>query len=581
MNRIFLSLLALICFTNTQAARITEAPQPLSPYEHRVGEQIPDLSFTDLEGKSGKLSDYQSLKATIIALNKIDCPISKKYSPTLIALQKQLAARGVEIVFVNVGKHSLEELKAGTEKLGITGRYIPDLDGLISRSLAAQSSGEVFLLDAARTLRYRGPVDDQYGLTYTLPAPRNHYLVDAIDEVLARHPVSQPAFAAPGCALGLEPASLQTPLTYHARISRIVQNKCQSCHRPGQATPFALMTYADVVDQADMIDYAIEEKLMPPWFADPKHGKFSNDLSLTESEKKDFLQWLRTGMPQGELKDAPAEIAWPEGWTIGTPDKIFEVPTSFEVPASGVVPYQYILLETGQTEDKWVQSIEFGVDHPEVVHHIVVLTNTEDQKEQEQEQEQNALNGVFAAMVPGHTKTVFPKGMAKKLLKGSKLLLQIHYSPSGVAVKERPRVAIQYGPQPLHELKGASAWTKDFVIPAKHPNYEVKGMYEVKTPITIRSLFPHMHLRGKAFRIEAVYPDGKREILLEVPKYSFNWQLTYDLLKPKYLPAGSRIESTGWFDNSAGNPANPNPNVDVAFGEQTTDEMMIGYFDYY
>lgn len=567
---LFVPLLAL------SSANRADGPHPLKPADYAVGRLVADLSFTDLDGKAGKLSDYRGYDALVIALNHLTCPIARKYAPTLNAIHKEYAARNVAFLIVNVDQHAtVQELRDGIRELGFTARYLPDLHNEISAALFAKSTTEVFVLDKARTLIYRGPFDDQFGIGYSLPAPRKHLLKDALNAHLGGKQIPCPAWSAPGCLMDLDVPSNEPPATYHNRISRIVQHHCQRCHRTGEIAPFPLMNYQDIQRVAPTIDYMVTKKLMPPWFANPAYGDWANDPTLAASDREVFLKWLKGDMPQGDPADAPLPIAWTPGWKIGEPDAVIELPAPIQIPETGVMPYQYVTVDNPFPEDKWVGALEIRPTAPTVVHHVLVFLKLPGQNEL-------GVDNYFAAMVPGNAATELPKGVGKKLPKDAKLIFQLHYTPVGVATQDRTKLGLKFLPTPpAHEMVATAVYTKKFLIPAGHPNYEVSAEHVFKERARLFSFMPHMHLRGKAFRYELIRPDGTSEVLLDVPQYNFNWQLSYERREPLDVEVGTRIKATGWFDNSDQNPSNPDPTVDVGFGEQTTDEMMIGYFTWH
>jgi mono/diheme cytochrome c family protein/peroxiredoxin len=572
----FIALAFLSLRVHAEPDLLKIGPQPLKPTEYRIGERIADTAFVDIQGIAGKLSDYRNAKALVVAMNLVDCPICGKFAPQLVELQKKYQPLGVEFLMVNGNaKMTLPALQEKIAALGLTARYLPDLDHAVGQALGAETSSEIFVLDAARTLVFRGPLSDQFGIGYAMAEPKTRYLSEALDAVLAGETVVNSALSAPGCALGISTTPKpETDVTYHNRISRLIQQNCQSCHRPGEAAPFALMNYADVEGHAPMIKFTVSKGLMPPWFA--VGGHWSNDRSLTDRDRETLLQWIANDMPEGDPADAPLPKKWPTDWTIGNPDAVYTVPQPFQIPSTGIVPYQYATVKTDFSEDRWVNSLEIRVTHPEVVHHVLVLirgTNgTHD----------GGQNGFFAARVPGQSALTYPEGVAKLLPKGAELVFQIHYTTNGIAVTDTPRLGIRFAPKPAQfKVDAASAYNATFAIPPGDPNYKVEATYTFARPTRLMGFMLHMHLRGKSFRYEVVLPDQSTQLLLDIPRYDFNWQLRYNLATPFDVPAGTILKATAWFDNSAGNPANPDPTATVKWGEQTMEEMMIGYFDAY
>lgn len=568
-----------------------EAPKPRPAAEAGVGRRAPDLAGTDLTGKAFQLSEFaKGKKAVVIAVTSGSCPISKKYVPTLAKLEAEYGTKGVAFAFVNpipTDKPTAPE--------GFAGPYLADKDGALARLLGAESTGDVFVLDAKRTVVYRGAVDDQYGLGYSQDAPKKQYLKAALDSVLAGTAVRTPATVAPGCALDLAPAAPldAANVTYHNRISRIFAAHCVECHRDGGVGPFALTSHADALAHKGMIRKVVEKGTMPPWFADKgekaPHPAFVNDRSLTADDKAALLAWLKAGTPIGDPADAPLPRTFPKEWAIGKPDVVFQIPKPIAIKATGTMPYQTAVIDTKLTEDKWIRGYEIQPTDRSVVHHVLVfvvsgeaaggeannpLARLRDEAEERQ--------GFFAAYVPGNDKQVFPDGFAKPLPKGAKLRFQIHYTPSGKATTDQVKIAFLYAKEPpRHELRVAGLANPRIKIPPEAANHPELASVTVPADVTVTSFMPHLHLRGKACRYEATLPDGKTITLLDIPRYDFNWQLRYELAAPVDLPKGTQLKFRAWFDNSDGNPANPDPKRTVRWGPQTTDEMHLGYVEFF
>lgn len=359
--------------------------------------------------------------------------------------------------------------------------------------------------------------------------------------------------------------------TFHKEIQPILQNRCQGCHRPGEAGPMPLLTYQQARPWAKAIRSAVLSGKMPPWQADPRYGKFTNDLSLTPAEKETLIAWVDSGAAEGNLADAPKPRSFVEGWRIPKPDVVFEMPSEFHVPAKGTIDYQYIPVATNFTEDKWVEAVEVRPGDRSVVHHaIVVVDSASGERGQE----------YLAGYAPGMAPQFWKPGQARLIKAGSYLIFQMHYQANGKPANDRTRIGLIFAKKPAtQQIVGMQAAAHWLSIPPNEPNYRIQAVETIHEPSYLVGMRAHMHLRGKSFRFRALYPDGESEILLDVPKYDFNWQPYYYLETPKFLPKGTRIEATAVFDNSANNPFNPNPNTTVFWGPQTWDEMMIGWFD--
>jgi hypothetical protein len=407
------------------------------------------------------------------------------------------------------------------------------------------------------------------------------------------------------CVLGsLALAGAAKEVTFHKDVEPILQNRCQGCHRPGEAGRMPLLTYQQARPWAKAIREVVASKRMPPWYADPHYGKFENDRSLTPAEVDTLLAWSDGGAKRGNPKDAPKPRQFSDGWAIPKPDVVFEMPQDFVVPAKGTIEYHYVILPTNFTEDKWVEAFEARPGNREVVHHIIAFVREPNsrwmrdakpgvpfvpergRRSREGANNENPENSgvpnaeLLAGYAPGLPEGILRPGQAKLVKAGSDIVLQMHYTANGKESTDRSRVGLVFAKQPPQErvLTLAAANSK-FAIPPGDANYRVDSEFTLHDEAKLVDLMPHMHLRGKDFEYRLVYPDGRKETILRVPNYDFNWQLFYYLSEQKTLPKGTKIECTAHFDNSAANKANPDPSKEVKWGDQSWEEMMIGWFD--
>ena len=399
-------------------------------------------------------------------------------------------------------------------------------------------------------------------------------------------------------------ATTQSPVTFYKDVLPVLQKNCQTCHRPGEAAPMSFLSYDTTRPWAKAIKTAVLTKKMPPWFADPHYGKFSNDRSLAQSDIDTLVSWADTGAEAGNIKDAPKPVEWVEGWRIGKPDVVISMPAAFHVPASGTIDYQYIVIPAGFTEDKYVQLAEARPGNPAVVHHIIAFIRepgnpwlkdakpgipfvpaerrrrAEENGDKKQQREGGGFGDFLAGYAPGTLPDILKPGQAKLVKAGSDIILQMHYTANGKAATDLSKIGLVFAKEkPTERVLTLAASNDGFAIPPGDSNYQVDSKITLQDESTLVDLLPHMHFRGKSFEYRITYPNGEKEVLLNVPHYDFNWQLTYDLAKPKVMPAGTVIECTAHFDNSPNNPYNPDPTKEVHFGEQTWEEMMIGFFD--
>ncbi len=385
-------------------------------------------------------------------------------------------------------------------------------------------------------------------------------------------------------------------VTFTRDVAPVLERNCQGCHRPGEAGPFPLLTYEQARPWAKAMKEAVLLKKMPPWFADPHYGKFSNDRSLAQKDVDTLVSWADTGTPLGDPKDLPPPVDFLNGWSIPKPDIVYELPHAFQIPASGTIEYQKVVVPSGFTEDKWVQFAEARPDNRAQVHHMILFIREPGShwlkdakpgvffvapKTTEPDADTSSLPSDFlVGYAPGQPAEILPPGQAKLIKAGSDLVLEIHYTTNGKASTDRSKFGLVFAKQPPKErVLTLSATNGTFKIPPGAPNYKVDASFELGTTVNLASLHPHMHGRGKDFEYRIVYPTGETETLLRVPRYNWHWQLWYNLAQPIVLPKGTRIECTAHFDNSANNPDNADPTKEVTWGDQSWDEMMVGFFD--
>lgn len=568
---------------------VGKGPRVLPASARAVGRLVPDLEFRDIDDKPHRLSEFKDQAAVVVAMTSTTCPISQKFLPTLAKLEQQYAASHVRFVFVNsIPSEKPAELRELALREKLAGPYVHDADEAFARVVGATSTTDVIVLDKARTVLYHGCVDDQYGLGYSLAAPRTQHLVEALDAILLGLPPVVAATTAPGCVMDTEPtASQSTSVTYHERVARIVRQACVECHSDGGVAPFALTSLDDLKAHKGMIRQVVEQGSMPPWFAAPS-GKagpsvWRNDRSLSAADKRDLLDWLNSDMPPGDPANGPLPYTAPEKWTLGAPDLVVRLPQPIAIQPTGQMPYQNVAVETGLTEDKWVSGWEVRPSNRAVVHHVLVFVIPPGSREKgDRDGDDDERRGFFAAYVPGATAARYPDGFAKFLPAGSKLRFQLHYTPNGSPTEDQTELALTFADEaPRHEVKVTGIVDPMLRIPAGAAHHEEGATLKVPADARLLGLMPHMHIRGKAFRYELVDPSGQSEVLLDVPRYDFNWQLSYLFAQPRDVAAGSTLKVTGWFDNSTGNAANPDPTKMVKWGPQTDDEMLIGYVEYY
>ncbi|HKS83685.1 MAG TPA: hypothetical protein VJR23_19440 [Candidatus Acidoferrales bacterium] len=419
-------------------------------------------------------------------------------------------------------------------------------------------------------------------------------------------------FACCGIAISLQPQAQKpsdlararfaasapnAPVTFYKDVLPILQQHCQSCHRAGEIAPFPLVTFEQARAKAQKISAAVSERKMPPWFADPCCGHFSNDPSLSPAEIATLVHWAKSGEIEGDAHDAPPSPHWVEGWNIPQPDNVVEMPKPVELSAQGDIEYTYEIVPTGFTQDKWVEMSEIRPSSRANVHHAVVYVRPPGSKwlahapigvpftasdltgEQDRRDAHWTDADVLLVYAPGSSPDNWPAGMAKFIPAGSDLVFQMHYISRGHPARDRTSIGLVFAKQPPKQRVLTLQLTNDhFVIPPGVPDFRVEVHGTLPNDATLLSFLPHMHLRGKQFDFNIIQPGGRIETLLRV-HWNFYWQRSYRLAKPMPLRAGTMLQAVAIYDNSRDNPHNPDPTASVTWGDQTYDEMMVGFFD--
>jgi peroxiredoxin len=564
----------LVCATDVAEAEEGEA-------KSRIGRTIAPFALNDVRGEEIKIQPSEDWRGVVVVFMGTECPLVKLYSPRLQALAKTYEPRGIKFIAINSNQQdSLSELTQFAKEHALQIPILKDLSNKIADAFGAERTPETFLLNATFQVVYRGRIDDQFTYGIQRPQVEREYLSQALDSLLANKKIEIPETETVGCHIGriLVPDE-KSEVTYSKQIVRILQAHCVECHRTGEIGPFALTNYDEVVGWAEMMNEVVQQEKMPPWHANPKHGKFSNDVSLSDEEKQLIYRWVEAGAPRGNPADMPPLREFVTDWRIGKPDAIFAMSAKpFQVPANGEVRYQYFTVDPQFKEDTWIQAAECRPGNRSVVHHIIVGIAPPNGERKTQ----GALHSEWlTATAPGARPLQLPPGYAKLIPAGSKLVFQMHYTPNGKAATDLSSVGFVFAdPKTVKkQVATAKAANNKFVIPPLVEKHPVKAVKTIDQNTLLLTFFPHMHLRGCSFRYTLQLPNGNEEILLDIPHYDFNWQNGYDLAEQRFIPAGSKIICDATFDNSAANLANPNPNASVRWGDQTWEEMMIGYFD--
>jgi len=522
-------------------------------------------------------------KLRVYAFLGCDCPVAKLYARRLEELQSRFATRGVQWVGVMSNpQDNVEDIRGFAKEIDFTFPMVKDADQSLAQSWKISRTAEVVLVNEQNEVLYRGRVDDQYAPGITRSKTTREDLANAISSSLdGKTPeiaVTEPV----GCKIAYltkstpsdEPSS--PSISYADSIAAIFNKHCTECHRQGEIGPFDITNTDELQGWSEMILETIDTGRMPPWHADPAHGSFKNSRSISREEIETVRQWVRAGAPLGDTsKLTPAKFA-DSGWRLGQePDLVVPMNTkAYPIAASGTVDYQYFVVDPKITEDRWVASAQVIPGDPSVVHHAIVFIRPPDDAE-------FIGIGWLTAYVPGQMATRFPEGYARKIPAGSKFVFQMHYTPNGRPTSDLSKIGLRFVDEPTvtHEVFTVVGIDQDFEIPPGANNHSVTARVpRFPKDGELLAVSPHMHVRGKAFELRARRGEGS-EILLNVPRYDFNWQHTYEWTDRISLADVDGLEFTATFDNSDANPTNPAPGEYVMWGDQTWEEMAVAFFE--
>ncbi len=536
------------------------------------------------EVTSGDRSESGPGSMVVVAFLGTECPLAKLYAATLAELDRDFRDRGVRVVGVMSNRQdSLQKIGAFVDRGKIEYPILVDPGNRFADRLGAERTPEVFLFGSDGTLRYWGRIDDRYGIGYARDAATREDLRIAIEESLDAEAVSVPVTRSVGCIIGRRrPVEDRAEITYAGQVAEILHRRCTECHRDGEIAPFSMADPEEVAGWADMMAEVVREGRMPPWHASPEHGEFSNDRTMPEAEKEVLYAWAEAGAPAGDLAKTPPMPTFTTHWQLPRePDRVIPISEKpFVVPAKGAVKYQYFKVDLDNAEDLWLEAAELQPGNRQVVHHILAFARPRGSGGG-----LDAARGFLVGYVPGARHEAWPAGMAKRIPQGSELIFQIHYTPIGTPQEDQSRLGLVFAdPDEItHEVITSSALQTRLNIPPGDRNHVVYATSPtIRESALLLGMSPHMHVRGKSYRYELDPPEGsgKRRVLLDIPQYDFNWQTTYVLAEPIAMAPGTSILGRAVFDNSASNLNNPDPLATVRWGDQTWEEMMIGYFHY-
>lgn len=563
-----------------------------------LGRKAPDFRLKDQDGKQRTLAEFSDKKALVVIFTGNDCPISNAYVPTLNDLAAKFGGRGAQFLAVNANpEETFETVAQHAKEYKYAFPVLKDDRQTLADALGAKVTPEAFVLDQGRAVRYHGRIDDSYASrTQKRSQTGDKNLENALEAVLAGKPVAQPATLAIGCAI-VRPdktASKTTGPTFYKDVLPILQDNCQSCHRPNQVAPFPLLTYQDAKSWAAEIKTFTLRRIMPPWKAEPGHGDFMDPRRLSDKQLDTLVAWSDSGAPAGNKKDAPVAKVWADDWTLGKPDLVLTMPEEYTVAATGADDFRCFALPTNLTEDKQVVAVEVRPGNPRVVHHVLNFLDTSGKgRELDAKDPGPGYNsgpggvgffpsGALGGWAPGNMPRVLPDGIYRPLPAKSDMVIQVHYHKTGKVEKDRTSIGVYFAKEPrMKQARTLPLTNLAINIPPDEAKHEVKAQMTVPFDATAISITPHMHLLGREMKVAATLPDGSTKDMVWVRDWDYRWQDTYLYKEPFRLPKGTKLELTAYYDNTSGNPLNPNnPPKRVTFGEQTTDEMCFAFIDF-
>lgn len=560
-----------------------------------TGKGVTAVSLQDPSGNAHTLAEFRDRKALALVFLGTECPIANSYAPELAAISREYAARGVQVIGINANPdETLTQVAAHAKSFALPFPVLKDAKQALANAVGARVTPEVFVLDASRAVRYHGRIDDRYQTRTKSGEAKAHDLRDALDAVLAGKPVRTAETRVFGCAI-VRPAQVvaKGKVTYHRDVEPILQQRCQSCHRPGQVAPFSLLTYKEARNWGAEIKQFTGSRQMPPWLAEPGHGEFQDVRRLSDDEVHKLTEWVDGGMPEGNRKDAPPAREWSGEWMLGKPDLVLTPTEEYEVGASGNDDFRVFVLPTGLVENKQVVAIDFRPGNSRVVHHVVSFVDATGQGRKLDAADPGpgydsgpggvrvfgaSIQGVWA---PGNLPRFLPKGVGRPLPKNSDLLIQVHYHKTGKVERDKTEVALYFAKEPVtQQAHTAIVGPFRLDIPPDAARHEERFTYTLPAPVKVLNIMPHMHLLGKEMKVTAKLPDGTQQDLVWIKDWDYRWQDSYRYREPLRLPKGTQIELVAYYDNTSGNPRNPsNPPRRVRFGEQTTDEMAFSILE--
>lgn len=549
-----------------------------------LGERLPQLAFHDLEGNTVRVADE---KATAFVFLSTSCPMAKRYTQRLNRLREAFSSQGVALygIFSN-HEDDREGIAKHATQMSFEFPVAKDVNGYLATKLGAKMTPQAVVVDRLGMVRYRGAIDDNRYENRV----RQHYLREALTAICSDQEVDAKETKSLGCSIHLPKREQDSEVNYTQHVARILQDNCQSCHRPGQVAPFSLTDYDEARTWANEIRHYTKARLMPPWKAAPDFGKFHGDRSLKASDIQLIEQWVQGGTPQGPVEAMPPAPRFADTWALGTPDLIVEMPEEYTIGPEGEDDYRHFIIPTNFDKDMFVRASDVIPGNRQTVHHVIAYVDTTGVARQLDAKDPGPgytrfgdvgfeASSVVAGWAPGVAPKPTPDGTGFWLPKGGDIVMQVHYYRTGREERDRTKLGLYFcESSDTKVISSGVAINTKFKIPPGANRHKVEAAWHVDEDRYAISVAPHMHLLGKEMKVVAKLPNGDVLPMIWIKDWDFNWQGSYEFEEPLFLPKGTSVQATAYFDNSPENPNNPNtPPKAVGWGEKTTDEMCIAF----
>lgn len=544
-----------------------------------------DYALYDANGGFHRFSRYNNKKGIVLWVQGNGCPIVRNGLRDFNTVVENYSAKGFQFFMINSNtQDDRTEIASEAKEFNFTTPVLVDNAQLVAEALNITITAEAIVLHpTTREILYRGPINNRLDYEVQRDIASETYLEDALDAIIEGKPVVNRKEVTRGCTVTrLSTIEKDFTFNYSDHISPILATNCVQCHREGGRAPWVMEDYQTIVGWSAMIKEVLLSKRMPPWKADPTIGDFKHDFSLADSSSRKIIRWIDQGMKLGTGKDTLQSLVFPPAdWEQGTPDKIIVLEEE-TIPASQKIPYQYQTFDLDLTEDTWLRGVEIVPGNPKLLHHIVLINNSDYTKSPITNRKLIKYTDTFIALGAGaNQSTFFPENSGIFLKKGTKLKIQLHYTPIGKVATDQTKIGFYYhNEKPEKWFYPLSPTNLSFTIPANTGNIKIEARDTINRAIYIHNLMPHMHYRGKSIKMSVIKPNGVIIPLVSIPDFNMDWQWLYELQEPIFAPKGSVILVEGIFDNTVQNPMNPDASKEIRFGIQSTDEMLTGFFNY-